>query len=100
MPAGRHVRRRCTLTGYAAQRFFQGGKDAVVVPEQTRRMVAALQARGQPVELHWYEDEGHGFQRADNQAHMLESLYRFYGSLASDDPEIRQKDNEPAHKLS
>jgi dipeptidyl aminopeptidase/acylaminoacyl peptidase len=62
--------------------FFQGGKDAVVVPGQTRRMVAALQARGQPVELHWYEDEGHGFQRADNQAHMLESLHRFYGGLA------------------
>ncbi|MGP9832540.1 prolyl oligopeptidase family serine peptidase [Marinobacter sp. NSM] len=80
--------------------FFQGMRDAVVVPDQTRRMVAALRAQGQPVELHCYEDEGHGFQKADNQAHMLESLYRFYGNLASNGSQIRQKDNEPAHKLS
>lgn len=66
--------------------FFQGGKDEVVVPEQTRLMVSVLQSHGQPVELHWYENEGHGFRQAENQAHMLESLHRFYQNLGPGQP--------------
>lgn len=59
--------------------FFQGGQDVVVVPEQTRAMVAAMKASGQSPELHWFEDEGHGFRRPVNQARTLEWLYAFYG---------------------
>lgn len=58
--------------------FFQGGLDNVVVPDQTRAMVSALKAAGRPVELHWFDDEGHGFRRPASQAVMLEWLYRFY----------------------
>ncbi|MGO1501457.1 MAG: alpha/beta hydrolase family protein [Marinobacter sp.] len=58
--------------------FFQGGQDKVVVPEQTRAMVSAMHKAGQAPELHWFEDEGHGFLQQANQAAMLEGLYRFY----------------------
>jgi dipeptidyl aminopeptidase/acylaminoacyl peptidase len=58
--------------------FFQGGQDKVVVPEQTRIMVAAMEQVGQKPELHWFQDEGHGFVQQANQVAMLEALYSFY----------------------
>ncbi|MED7667900.1 S9 family peptidase [Pseudomonas moraviensis subsp. stanleyae] len=58
--------------------FFQGELDAVVVPQQTRDMVAALEHNGIPVEAHYYPDERHGFRRAANQAHALEQEWAFY----------------------
>lgn len=73
--------------------FFQGGMDRVVVPEQTRAMVAAIREAGGHPELHWFEDEGHGFQRQENQAAMLEWLHSFYRK------HIR-KPNEPVENLS
>lgn len=58
--------------------FFQGELDKVVVPEQTRSMVAALERQGVPVEAHYYAHERHGFRQAGNLAHALEAEYRFY----------------------
>lgn len=57
--------------------FFQGRQDQVVVPEQTNTMVQALRRAGAAVAVHWF-DEGHGFRNPDNQACVLETLYRFY----------------------
>jgi dipeptidyl aminopeptidase/acylaminoacyl peptidase len=58
--------------------FFQGELDAVVVPQQTRDMVEALQHNGILVQAHYYADERHGFRKADNQAHALEQEWLFY----------------------
>ena len=58
--------------------FLQGLKDAVVVPAQTDAMAAALEARGIPVVVRRYPDEGHGFRRAANQADALEQEAAFY----------------------
>jgi dipeptidyl aminopeptidase/acylaminoacyl peptidase len=58
--------------------FFQGELDAVVVPQQTRDMVEALQHNGILVEAHYYADERHGFRKAANQAHALEQEWLFY----------------------
>jgi dipeptidyl aminopeptidase/acylaminoacyl peptidase len=58
--------------------FFQGELDAVVVPQQTRDMVAALQKNAILVEAHYYADERHGFRKAGNQAHALEQEWLFY----------------------
>ncbi|EJM75765.1 S9 family peptidase [Pseudomonas sp. GM55] len=58
--------------------FFQGELDAVVVPQQTRDMVSALQDNGILVEAHYYADERHGFRKAGNQAHALEQEWLFY----------------------
>ncbi|KPY08469.1 S9 family peptidase [Pseudomonas syringae group genomosp. 3] len=58
--------------------FFQGELDAVVVPEQTRAMLKALQDNGIKTEGHFYPDEHHGFRKAHNQADALEKEWRFY----------------------
>ncbi|WP_053151407.1 S9 family peptidase [Pseudomonas sp. P97.38] len=58
--------------------FFQGELDAVVVPQQTRDMVHALEDNGVTVEAHYYPDERHGFRKAVNQAHALEHEWLFY----------------------
>ncbi|MGF6557053.1 dipeptidyl aminopeptidase/acylaminoacyl peptidase [Pseudomonas sp. S30_BP2TU TE3576] len=58
--------------------FFQGELDAVVVPQQTRDMVTALQDNNILVEAHYYADERHGFRKAGNQAHALEQEWLFY----------------------
>ena len=58
--------------------FFQGELDAVVVPAQTRDMLKALQEKGIPAEGHFYPDERHGFRKASNQAHALETEWAFY----------------------
>lgn len=58
--------------------FFQGERDAVVVPEQTRAMVQALQDQSIPVEAYYYAQEGHGFRSSENLADALEKEYDFY----------------------
>lgn len=58
--------------------FFQGELDAVVVPAQTRDMLNALLEKGIPAEGHFYPDERHGFRKASNQAHALETEWAFY----------------------
>ncbi|GAB6387563.1 alpha/beta hydrolase family protein [Stutzerimonas marianensis] len=58
--------------------FFQGGLDAVVLPEQTEAMVEALRARGIPVEHHLYAQERHGFRQAANLADALTRECEFY----------------------
>ncbi|RAU46244.1 MULTISPECIES: S9 family peptidase [unclassified Pseudomonas] len=58
--------------------FFQGELDAVVVPAQTRDMLNALLDRGILAEGHFYPDERHGFRKASNQAHALETEWAFY----------------------
>ena len=58
--------------------FFQGELDVVVVPQQTRDMVTALEDNGILVAAHYYADERHGFRKAGNQAHALEQEWLFY----------------------
>ncbi|WP_323752821.1 alpha/beta hydrolase family protein [Marinobacter sp.] len=62
--------------------FFQGGRDRVVVPEQTLGMVDALQCAGQRAELVWFEKEEHGFRSLESQIKVLGSLWQFYSGLA------------------
>lgn len=61
--------------------FFQGGRDAVVLPQQTESMVAALRLRAIPVEYRLYPDERHGFRQACHLADALEQEWRFYQRL-------------------
>ena len=58
--------------------FFQGELDAVVVPAQTRDMLDALLENGIPAEGHFYPEERHGFRKAANLAHALETEWTFY----------------------
>lgn len=58
--------------------FFQGGRDVVVVPEQTADMVSALQQQGVTVDCHIYPEEGHGFRQAQHLAEVLALELAFY----------------------
>ena len=58
--------------------FFQGLKDVVVPPEQTERMAEALRARGIPVEVKLFAEEGHGFRSGATQITVLESTEAFF----------------------
>lgn len=58
--------------------FFQGLLDNVVLPEQTERMVEALQRQGVAVECMSFPDERHGFRSPTNLSRVLEAELAFY----------------------
>ena len=68
--------------------FFQGGRDAVVLPQQTESMLAALRDQGVAVEYHLYPEERHGFRQARNLADALRRECRFYQDLLAGEPPI------------
>jgi dipeptidyl aminopeptidase/acylaminoacyl peptidase len=43
----------------------------------TERIVEALEIEGKHHELRWYDDEGHGWQRRENQRDALERTLAF-----------------------
>jgi dipeptidyl aminopeptidase/acylaminoacyl peptidase len=57
--------------------LFQGLDDKVVPPEQSRLIVARLQARGIEVAYHAFAGEGHGFRRAETIIAVLEAELAF-----------------------
>ncbi len=58
--------------------FFQGGKDLIVPPNQSERMVSALDQKGIPHAYLLYPEEAHGFRDAKNMVHCLESEFEFF----------------------
>ncbi|URR36479.1 S9 family peptidase [Thermosynechococcus sp. HN-54] len=58
--------------------FFQGLKDVVVPPSQAEQMVAALQAKGIPVDYYTFAEEGHGFRQSSTISTTLEAELKFY----------------------
>ncbi len=79
------MRRRSPL--YSADRIsvpvilFQGLEDRVVPPEQAEAIAAELDANGVPYAHITYEGEDHGFRKAENIVHSLESELAFYGRV-------------------
>jgi dipeptidyl aminopeptidase/acylaminoacyl peptidase len=55
----------------------QGANDPRVTQEQSELIVAAMRARGIPVEYLLYEDEGHGFAKPENRLHFYAAMERF-----------------------
>jgi dipeptidyl aminopeptidase/acylaminoacyl peptidase len=47
--------------------LLHGRKDKRVVPLMTERMVEALEIEGKHHEVHWYDEEGHGWERRENR---------------------------------
>ena len=47
--------------------ILHGRKDKRVVPLMTERMVEALEIEDKIHEVHWYDEEGHGWERRDNR---------------------------------
>jgi len=60
---------------------FQGLEDKVVPPDQSERMVHAVDAKGLPVAYLAFEGEQHGFRRAETIIRCLEAELYFYGAV-------------------
>ena len=86
LPAGRDVYRARSPIHHlesfdAALITFQGSEDKAVPPEQSRRITAAVRARGKPVAYLEFAGEQHGFRNADNIARALEAELYFLGRI-------------------
>jgi len=57
--------------------ILHGRKDKRVVPLMTERMVEALEIEGKTFEVHWYDDEGHGWERRENRRDAYERTLGF-----------------------
>ena len=57
--------------------ILHGRKDKRVVPLMTEKMVEALEIEGKRHEVHWYEDEGHGWERRENRRDAFERVLTF-----------------------
>jgi len=53
---------------------LQGGRDDIVLPEQSNLLIAKLNAKGVSNQLVLYPGEGHGFSTANNIDAMLKSI--------------------------
>jgi dipeptidyl aminopeptidase/acylaminoacyl peptidase len=61
--------------------LFQGLEDKIVPPAQAEAMAAALAEKGIPYAYVAYEDEQHGFRRAENIRRTSEAELYFYGRV-------------------
>jgi dipeptidyl aminopeptidase/acylaminoacyl peptidase len=57
--------------------ILHGRKDKRVVPLMTERMVEALEIEDKTHEVHWYDDEGHGWERRENKRDAFERILGF-----------------------
>ena len=58
--------------------FFQGLKDKVVLPQQTREMVNCLKQNNIPTEAYYFENEGHGFRDSNIKTEVLTLTEKFF----------------------
>ncbi len=61
--------------------IFQGSEDVVVPPNQAEMMVTALRKNGLPVAYVLFEEEQHGFRKAENIKRAIESELYFYSNI-------------------
>lgn len=60
--------------------ILHGRKDKRVVPLMTEKMVEALEIESKVHEVHWYDDEGHGWEQRENRRDSYERIVRFLRS--------------------
>ncbi len=65
---------------------FQGLEDAIVLPNQSERIVEALNQRGIPHAYLAFEGEQHGFRKADTIVRVLDAELSFYGQVFGFEP--------------
>ena len=66
--------------------ILHGRKDKRVVPLMTERMVEALEIEGKHHEVHWYDDEGHGWERSENRRDAFTRILAFLKRHVQDEP--------------
>ena len=102
-PAKAEVYRRGSPL-YRAERIeaplliLHGRKDKRVVPLMTEKMVEALEIEGKFHEVHWYDEEGHGWERRENRRDAFTRIRAFLRRHLMDDPEAAAESDEAAAK--
>jgi dipeptidyl aminopeptidase/acylaminoacyl peptidase len=66
--------------------ILHGRKDKRVVPLMTERMVEALEIEGKHHEVHWYDDEGHGWEKRENRRDAFRRVLGFLKKHVLDEP--------------
>jgi dipeptidyl aminopeptidase/acylaminoacyl peptidase len=66
--------------------ILHGRKDKRVVPLMTERMVEALEIEGKRYEVHWYDEEGHGWERRENRRDAYERTLKFLKTHVLEEP--------------
>jgi dipeptidyl aminopeptidase/acylaminoacyl peptidase len=66
--------------------ILHGRKDRRVVPLMSERMIEALEIEGKFHEVHWYEDEGHGWQARENRRDAFTRIREFLRRHVLDAP--------------
>ena len=74
--------------------LLHGRKDKRVVPLMTEKMVEALEIEGKTHEVHWYDDEGHGWERRENRRDAFERILRFLRTHVLDEPPTEADDTK------
>ncbi len=69
--------------------ILHGRKDKRVVPLMSERMVQALEIESKHHEVHWYDDEGHGWEKRDNRRDAFARILAFLKRHVLDDGEAR-----------
>lgn len=90
-PARAEIYRRGSPV-YRAERIqaplliLHGRKDKRVVPLMTERMVEALEIEGKQHEVHWYDEEAHGWERRENRRDSFERIVAFLKTNLLEEP--------------
>jgi dipeptidyl aminopeptidase/acylaminoacyl peptidase len=66
--------------------ILHGRKDKRVVPLMTERMVEALEIEGKHHEVHWYDEEGHGWEKRENRRDAFGRILAFLKKHVLDEP--------------
>jgi dipeptidyl aminopeptidase/acylaminoacyl peptidase len=67
--------------------ILHGRKDKRVVPLMTEKMVEALEIEDKRHEVHWYDDEGHGWERRENRRDAYDRILAFLKTNVLDEPQ-------------
>jgi dipeptidyl aminopeptidase/acylaminoacyl peptidase len=78
--------------------ILHGRKDRRVVPLMTERMVEALEIEGKHHEVHWYDDEGHGWEKRENKRDAFNRIRSFLRRHVLDEPEPEPEEPAAAGK--
>jgi dipeptidyl aminopeptidase/acylaminoacyl peptidase len=67
--------------------LLHGRRDKRVVPLMTERMVEALEIESKTYEVHWYDEEGHGWEKFENRRDAFRRTLAFLKRHVLDEPE-------------
>ncbi|WP_224490872.1 S9 family peptidase [Robertkochia flava] len=65
---------------------LQGGQDPRVLQVESDEIVAGVKANGVPVEYVLFEDEGHGFNKKENEIRAYQSILTFLDTYLKKEP--------------